>query len=269
MNRYDTAALIGFISLFSIAGKISSLSFCLLLVCFISVYSGFLKSSGRTCWIVNFNSKREFIRTDSLLPEKEPVIDTETEKKEIYECSIKRTGLSKSVSPKATYIGRSPDQTPRRKVPVRSYRGDRIVHEDRFAVIDAEPVENMPEIIYKEENSNKIEDVSSEIQRETGAEIQVEGQTKTETEAGIQAEIKNNIYNKKGSETTEENIEMAEAEEKETVLVNGPILQYQDSKNTEGKTGSNILLKCTEKIKTPSYEDFPEEGYIDPGLPEI
>jgi len=199
----------------------------LIFACFVFIYFGYLKASGRADKIAKKILDKQSISASDRLPQSACETEIFTENtSEVPEYCIKRTGLSKSVSPGAAYIGRSPDQTPRRRVPVRSYRGEGPLRSGKFAVIEAETVQ-----VPDEADCGDKEIISY------GAEILPDMADTARYE-----EIRSEDMGK-----TEDLHEKADTEK--TV----PVAKERNRKSDQ----------------LPSYDSFPEEGYIDPGLPEI
>lgn len=202
----------------------------MIFACFVFIYSGYFKASGRADKIVGKILRKQSISGYARLPQNESVPEISEEDtediSEISECCITRTKLSRSVMPGASYIGRSPDQNPRRKIPVRSYRGEGPLRSGKFAVIEAETVQ-----VPDEAGCGDKEIISD------GAEILPDMADTARYE-----EIRSEDMGK-----TEDLHEKADTEK--TV----PVAKERNRKSDQ----------------LPSYDSFPEEGYIDPGLPEI
>jgi len=227
INKFDAAVLIGLFLLLSVSGRSSPLRLPVILACFVFIYFGYLKASGRADKIAKKILDKQSISASDRLPQSTCETEIFTENtSEVPEYCIKRTGLSKSVSPGAAYIGRSPDQTPRRRVPVRSYRGEGPLRSGKFAVIEAETVQ-----VPDEADCGDKEIISD------GAEILPDMADTARYE-----EIRSEDMGK-----TEDLHEKADTEK--TV----PVAKERNRKSDQ----------------LPSYDSFPEEGYIDPGLPEI
>ncbi len=227
INKFDAAVLIGLFLLLSVSGRSSPLRLPVILACFVFIYFGYLKASGRADKIAKKILDKQSISASDRLPQSACETEIFTENtSEVPEYCIKRTGLSKSVSPGAAYIGRSPDQTPRRRVPVRSYRGEGPLRSGKFAVIEAETVQvpdeagcGDKEII--SDGTEILPDMADAVRYE---EIRSEDMGKTE-----------DLHEKADTEKTV------------------PVAKERNRKGDQ----------------LPSYDSFPEEGYIDPGLPEI
>lgn len=229
INKFDAAVLIGLFLLLGASGRSSPLRLPVILACFVFIYFGYLKASGRADKIAKKILDKQSISASDRLPQSACETEIFTENtSEVPEYCIKRTGLSKSVSPGAAYIGRSPDQTPRRRVPVRSYRGEGPLRSGKFAVIEAE-TEPVPDDI----------DLTNDRKISPGRGLLQDPVCVTQSDAiryeGIQ--------------------DMKEAE-----------AYIPASENTDD-TVSAESDKRMEKLS--SYDSFPEEGYIDPGLPQI
>ena len=149
MNNNKIIGIVGFVSLF----------------CFIYTASLFAAVFSVLCWILLV---QKLFQTDAELQESRK--QAETAYKEIrllkasaetdtaepdnirntgqdsMECLIKRKGMAKDIPDKALFVRKASDQSPRRKVPVRSYRGDEIPGDTaeridkKFPVVDAETV---------------------------------------------------------------------------------------------------------------------------------
>ena len=195
----------------------------MIFACFVFIYSGYFKASGRADKIVGKILRKQSISGYARLPQSEE--DTE-DISEISECCITRAKLSRSVMPGASYIGRSPDQTPRRKIPVRSYRGEGPLRSGKFAVIEAETVQVPDEADCRDKEiiSDGAEILPDMADTARYEEIRSEDMGKTEA-----------LHEKADTEKTV------------------PVAKERNRKSDQ----------------LPSYDSFPEEGYIDPGLPEI
>lgn len=146
--------------------KIIGMAGFLSLLCFIYTASLFTAVFSVLCWILLV---QKLFQTDAELQESRK--QAETAYKEIrllkasagtdtaepdnirntgqdsMECLIKRKGMAKDIPDKALFVRKASDQSPRRRVPVRSYRGDEIPGDTaeridkKFPVIDAEIVD--------------------------------------------------------------------------------------------------------------------------------
>lgn len=150
MNNNKIIGIAGFVSLF----------------CFIYTASLFAAVLSVLCWVLLV---RKLLQTDAELRESlkqnelaykelallNPSAGTdipetghtcEAEREDI-KCLIERKGMAKDVPEKACFVRKAPDQSPRRKIPIRSYRGEDIPGdvaariEKKFPVIDAEIVD--------------------------------------------------------------------------------------------------------------------------------
>ena len=113
INKFDAAVLIGLFLLLSVSGRSSPLRLPVILACFVFIYFGYLKASGRADKIAKKILDKQSISASDRLPQSACETEIFTENtSEVPEYCIKRTGLSKSVSPGAAYIGRSLTRLP-------------------------------------------------------------------------------------------------------------------------------------------------------------
>lgn len=147
MNNKKAIALLGLISLLSLIYSISTFRIIFSLACYVFLYIEWHRKATR----------KKFISIPSTIPEIQlDPEQTNTQSTEETDCvketdvfkeadyCIKRKNIAKNISEQALFIRRSIDQSPRRKVPVRSYKADNIPEEiikkieEKFSTVECE-----------------------------------------------------------------------------------------------------------------------------------
>lgn len=150
MNNNKIIGIAGFVSLFCFIYTASLFAAVLSVLCWVLLVRKLLQTDAELRESLKQNEsaykKLSLLKSSSGTDIPETGHTCEAEQKDI-KCLIERKGMAKDVPEKACFVRKAPDQSPRRKIPIRSYRGEDIPGdvaariEKKFPVIDAEIVD--------------------------------------------------------------------------------------------------------------------------------
>lgn len=150
MDKNIFAAIVGITSILSLLYRVTPLAAGLSAICWIWLAHELIETSAE---LNRFREKHEALCRQMLIlteknRDKEKTQNNEIPasepEKEVPVCLIKRKGIARETPENAMFVRKAPDQSPKRKMPVRSYRGDDIPEdavkriENKFPVIDCD-----------------------------------------------------------------------------------------------------------------------------------